>query len=151
ANDIRAELQVHDYFVPSFTLGGIYSPTDNIDIAAWYKWSDAIRARGDVGTAANYYTQKNANGNSSRVTYGDTSFSDCGTGQPQDAANSPCGKGGNATLKIPVPMEAKLGFRFHKPRPVNDDPNAPQSGPTAEQLKHIRDPMATDLFDVEAD
>src|SRR5262249_9202314 len=32
-NDVRALLQVRDYFFPGFTLGALYSPIDNLDIA----------------------------------------------------------------------------------------------------------------------
>jgi long-chain fatty acid transport protein len=136
ANDIRADLQVEDLFVPGFVLGGLYSPVESFDIAGWFKWSDAIRARGDVGTAVNFYTKQNANGDSSNVIHGDTVFPDCGTGQAVDQTNQPCGKGGNATVKLNIPMEAKLGIRYHKPRIVK---------------AHTRDPMLTDVFDVEAD
>ncbi len=135
-NDVRADLQVADYFVPGFTLGGIYSPTEEIDVAGWYKWSDAVKARGDVGTQVNFYTAKNAKGDSSGVTHGDTIFSDCGTGLAADQANNPCGKGDNATVKLAIPMEAKLGFRYHKLRV---------------HKPHTRDPLLTDKFDAEID
>ena len=50
-----------------------------------------------------------------------------------------CGSGNNAKVTVPIPMEAKLGVRYHKPRA--DVPYDP----------HRRDPIAQDLFDVEAD
>lgn len=137
-NDLRANIQVKDYFIPGFTLGGIYSATPELDIAGWYKWSDAIRARGDIGTAANYYSRQNADGDDKNVRYGDTIFEDCGTGLPTTA----CGGGNNATVKIVIPMEAKLGVRYHKLRGKR---------PAWAEGKHVRDPLATDLFDVEAD
>jgi long-chain fatty acid transport protein len=142
-NDTPATLQVHDYFVPGFTLGGLYSATPEIDVAAWYKWSDAIRARGDVGTAASYY--KGALTNNPQLTrYGDTIYEDCGTGLPTTA----CGGGGNATVKFVLPMEAKLGIRYHRirhPAPLPDDTGY-------ERLpQHARDPLANDVFDLEAD
>ncbi len=135
--DVRANLQIKDYFVPGFTFGAIYSPHERIDIGAWYRFSDAIRASGDVGTAANYYTPANANakgGDNSRVIYGDTIFEDCGTGLPI----KDCGKGKNASVLFPIPMEAKLGLRYHAPR---------EGGPLR---KGHRDPIADDVFDVEA-
>jgi long-subunit fatty acid transport protein len=141
ANDVRANLQVRDYFIPGFTLGGLYELTPEIDLGAWYKWSDAIRASGDVGTAANYYTRANAQGDDRNVRYGDTIFEDCGTGLP----TTECGSGNNARVRFAQPMEAKLGVRYHKPRSrlpawyKNDDGGA-----------SLRDPMATDLFDIEA-
>lgn len=132
--DVRANLQVKDYFVPGFTAGAIYSAHERLDVAVWGRVSDAVRARGDVGTAANYYTPANAKGDASRVIYGDTIFEDCGTGQPI----TDCKSGGNATFKLAIPAEAKLGVRYHVPRP---------GGPA--RPGH-RDPIADDVFDVEA-
>lgn len=171
-NDTRANLQVEDLFIPGFTLGTLWSATPNIDVAGWYKWSDAIKARGDVGTAANFYTRQNAAGDDKGVRYGDTIFEDCGTGLPTKA----CGGGDNATLKLVIPMEAKLGIRFHKPRalpptevaeappqalppsPVGADgtegpvPAPPAAPPApAARNRHVRDPLATDVWDLEAD
>ncbi len=171
-NDVKANLQVADYFIPGFTVGGLYSATESIDIAGFYKWSDAIRARGDVGLAANFYTRRNAEGDDRDVRYSDTIFSDCGTGIPNDEGR--CGNGGNATVKFQLPMEAKIGIRYHKPRAIGEGPTeheevaaapAPPADGASEQAvaaspppepkrirkKHLRDPMATDVFDVELD
>jgi long-chain fatty acid transport protein len=171
-NDTRATLQVKDYFVPALTVGGIWSATPNIDIAAWYKWSDSINATGDAGTIANFY-----NNDKSKIRYGDTIFDDCGTGTAAAQASKPCGNGDNAHIKIAIPMEAKLGFRYHKPRgipvptpaaiaaPVPVSPATPEEGPAVADLapapapppptepasRHVRDPLATDLWDIEAD
>lgn len=166
ANDTRATLQVHDYFVPGFTVGGIYSVAPEIDVAGWYKWSDAIRARGDVGTAANYYSKQNARGDDGKVGYGDSVYEDCGTGTDTKA----CGGGQNATVKLAIPMEAKVGVRYHKRRAAPPSDRAPEDlsaltpselQSRAEDLKrqraafesatHTRDPLATDVFDIEAD
>ncbi|MDB4942592.1 MAG: hypothetical protein JWP97_2126 [Labilithrix sp.] len=164
-NDTRATLQVHDYFVPGFTVGGLYSVTRNVDVAGWYKWSDAIRARGDAGTAASFYTKQNAQGDSSGVRHGDTLYEDCGTGLPTKA----CGGGQNATVKIAIPMEAKIGVRYHRPRgrpvpmPYAIHPDAtPEERATIEaaaerdrqaeqRARHLRDPLSQDIFDLEAD
>lgn len=140
ANDVRANLQVRDYFIPRFSLGAIWSATDELDFAGWYQWTDAVRASGDVGTAANYYTKQNANGDESNVRYGDTIFPDCGTGRPAD--ENKCGSGDNAKVKLAWPMEAKVGVRYHKPRGLPPDSAAPN--------RHRRDPIAQDVFDVEA-
>lgn len=140
--DVRAKLQVEDLFVPGFALGGIWGASPSFEIGAFYKWSDAIRARGDVGTAANYWTKQNAQGDDSSVRYGDTIYKDCGTGQNTTA----CNDGGNGTFKLQIPMEAKLGARYHKPR----NRVLPDGG-TAEPEKHLRDPIAQDVFDLEAD
>lgn len=150
-NDTRAKIQVHDYFVPGFTVGGLYSATPEIDIGAWYKWSDSIKARGDAGTAANFYSKNNALGDSKGVRYGDTIYPDCGTGL---ATTQACAGGENATVKFVIPMEAKLGFRYHKRRaslPAVGPEATPEEIAAASRAKHLRDPMATDVFDVEAD
>jgi long-subunit fatty acid transport protein len=159
-NDTRATLQVHDYFVPGFTVGGIYSATPEIDIAGWYKWSDAIRARGDAGTEANFYS-----GDARAIRYGDTIYEDCGTGLANIKA---CQGGENATVKFVIPMEAKLGFRYHKLRsrpqaeavendtsltPAQQEERVAQNASVRaanQRAKHTRDPLATDVFDVEA-
>ncbi len=65
-NDVQANLQVRDYFIPRVTAGALWSATPNLDVAAWYQWTDAIRAKGDVGTATSYYTAANARGDDSR-------------------------------------------------------------------------------------
>jgi long-chain fatty acid transport protein len=137
SNDVRNELKAKDLFIPGFTLGAIWSPADNLDIAGWYKWMAPIDATGDVTTAFPYYVPN------AKPAYGDTSQPYCYTlpsGQPAPPASQAlCGNGNNGHVKIPLPMEAKLGFRYHQPRSV-----MPQDG-------HLRDPIAQDLFDVEAD
>lgn len=133
-NDVATTLIVHDYFVPGFTLGALWSPADTLDIAGWYKWSDSIRARGDAYTQAGYFSKKNANGDSSGIIDGDTSLKDCNMGD----GSTTCGNGGNASLKMAQPMEAKIGFRYHQPRAGVDQ-------------AHLRDPIATDTFDAELD
>jgi long-chain fatty acid transport protein len=133
-NDVRSELKAHDYFIPGFTLGAIWTPVDRLDVAAWYKYMAPINATGDVITQANYYQYGQTN--PSKVVYGDTSQPTCNNPM---LTNNPCGSGGNAKVNVTLPMEAKIGVRYHQPR--SDVPQAP----------HYRDPMATDVYDVEAD
>lgn len=141
-NDVRAELTAKQLLVPGFTLGAIWSPTESIDVAGWYKWSAPIDATGDVQTSANYFTHAVSAGNTGGVAYGDTSQPNC------DVPNGKavCGSGDNASLKVRVPMEAKLGLRFHVPRAA-----AATAAADAPVQPHVRDPMAQDVFDVEAD
>ncbi len=144
SNDIRNELKAKDPFFPGFTLGAIWSPTHELDVAGWFKWMSDVNATGDVITAANYFTPAVAKGDKSNVVYGDTAEPYCYTlpknGQPINPTDKPvCDGGNNGTVKVPIPMEAKLGIRYHKLR--SDVPYDP----------HKRDPMATDVFDVEAD
>jgi len=136
-NDIRNELKAKELFFPGFILGAIWSPSNNLDVAAWYKWMSDVNATGDVTTAANYFTNAVYTGNKSQVTYGDTAEPECHTPPPQGPAL--CGSGNNGKITVPIPMEAKLGVRYHKPRSdVAYD-------------EHRREPMVEDVFDVEAD
>lgn len=134
ANDVASTLIVEDMFVPSAMIGSIFSPTPWLDLGAWYKWTDTIRAGGDLYTQANYFTPSVASGDYSGIADGDTSLPDCGTG----TGSTTCGAGNNARLEMPVPMEAKIGARYHRPRK-----NAAPSD--------VRDPIAQDVFDMELD
>lgn len=152
SNDVRANVQVEDLFVPGFTLGSIWSATSRLDVAGWFRWSDAIRARGDAGTAANWFAARNARGDASGVRHADTLYEDCGTGLPTTA----CGSGRNARLELPVPMEAKLGLRWHQPRSTTPrwyGEDAAGTYPRALPLGGAapKDPLRDEVFDVEAD
>jgi long-chain fatty acid transport protein len=151
ANDVRANVQVKDDFVPGLTLGTLWSPLRELDVAGFFRWSDAVRARGDAGTAANWFTARNARGDASGVRHADTVFEDCGTGLPTAA----CGAGGNARVVLRVPMEAKIGARWHKPRVTlprwyggDVAGTYPRPSPSAARP---RDPLHDDVFDLEAD
>jgi long-chain fatty acid transport protein len=126
--EVAAELKVKQMFIPGFTAGTIWSPSSNLDIAAWYKWLAPIDAKGDVTTS---YVTKGRNGG----TYlGDTSLPNCGVEWNTTYTCSP----DSAKVKLTIPMEAKMGVRYHKPREG-----------VAQQ--HRRDPMSQDVFDIEAD
>jgi len=131
SNDVKASISASSFFVPGFTLGAMWSAAPMLDVAAWYKFSAPIDASGDVKTYANYYDPNAA------VVTGDTSKPDCGDGSGINKGCAP----GLAHLKIPVPMEAKIGVRFHKPRKALD----------SEITEHRRDPLSQDVWDLEAD
>jgi long-subunit fatty acid transport protein len=135
--DLKAKLTGHDYFIPGFTLGTIWSPTDSIDLAGWYKYSAPIDGTGDVLVQQGYYAAMAAGMPQSAPTT-DTSKANCGYTSMATQSN-PCGSGGNASIHLARPMEAKIGFRYHLPRK-----NIPYD-------EHVRDPIAQDVFDVEAD
>lgn len=138
ANDVFAKFQVADHFVPAVQLGSLITPTNDLDVGLWYKWSDSIRARGDVGTAANYFSPQAGRGDTSGIRHADTIFEDCGTGLPTNV----CKQGSNGRLTLPVPMEAKVGIRYHAPR-------NPESHVTRD--RRVRDPLTQDRWDLEAD
>jgi long-subunit fatty acid transport protein len=118
-NDLTAELKGHQIFVPGFTLGAIWSPVSRFDLAAWYKWSAPISTSADVTTAANAFSPAVAAGVTRNVVSNDL--------------------GDVAQVKLVIPMEAKLGFRYHQPRA--DIPYE----------EHKRDPLSQDVWDAEVD
>jgi long-chain fatty acid transport protein len=130
-NDIKATLSTATVFVPGFTLGALWSATRNFDVSAWYKWSAPVDASADVKTYANYYNL------GSTVATGNSALADCGFAQPAGICSPGLGH-----VKLNIPMEAKLGFRFHQLRPGV----ALEGGD-----KHRRDPMAQDVWDAELD
>ncbi len=129
-NDIRSELKASAPFIPGFSLGAIWSPLESLDVAGWYKYMAPVNATGDVTTITGFYSTP------PNPIYGDTKLANCNNPM---LTNNPCGSGNNAKVTLPLPMEAKLGVRYHMPR----------SG--AAVNPHLRDPIAQDLFDVEAD
>ena len=133
-NDIKAELSGKDLFVPGFTLGALWSPSNMVDVAGWFKWSAPIEATGDVQTSVSYFRPQVAQGDTSKVIHGDTSVPDCGTGTPGLAVCGP----DKGSLTVPIPMEAKIGVRVHGARAgVNQ--------------AHRRDPLSQDKWDAEVD
>ena len=134
-NDIKAELSGKDLFVPGFTLGALWSPSDMVDVAGWFKWSAPIEAKGDVQTSVSYFRPAVATGGpDSKVIHGDTSLPDCGTGTPGLAVCGP----DKGSLTVPIPMEAKIGVRVHGAR-------------AGVKQAHRRDPLSQDKWDAEVD
>jgi long-chain fatty acid transport protein len=155
-NDLKAELNAADYFVPGSTIGALWSPSDWVDVAGWFKFSKSIEASGDLKLNKNYFQPASRDG---RVVPGsvgyemtDTSrtitdpLGACGTA-PRDKNANPTGPGlmtpeaaqckpGDAKVTLPVPVELKLGVRVHQPRV---------------KAAHVRDPMANDVWDAELD
>jgi len=123
--DIRANISGADAFIPGFVVSALYAPLEFLDVAAWYRFSDAIRSSFDLETLAPYYTDQ---GNAENPAAETTSVENAGH------------------FKIAVPMEARLGIRYHHPR---------NGGEGQDWLtKHgdwARDGWAQDLFDVELD
>jgi hypothetical protein len=138
--DVRAKLTATDAFIPGFVIGALYSPTRNLDVAAWFRWSDAIDTDASVSVEAKYWSASGAKAKPEDI---------CGD-QPAGCNLTPGEKEGDpghnaGHLRLAIPLEAKLGVRFHYPR---QDP-----GPRpkwAQGTKKVRDAMSEDLFDVEA-
>ncbi|MEZ4308108.1 MAG: hypothetical protein R3F14_08695 [Polyangiaceae bacterium] len=139
--DVRAKLTATDVFIPGFVIGAIYSPHPYIDVAGWFRWSDALDTEASVTTTAQYWKNNGSqNDEADRCT--DGTNPDC-TVTAGEKEGDPGYKAGR--VKLNIPLEAKLGVRFHYPRAT------PGERPVwAQGTKKVRDPMSEDLFDVEA-
>lgn len=139
--DVRAKLTATDIFVPGFVLGAIWSPSRNIDVAGWFRWSDAIDTDASVTTEARYWGENGAkNPDADKCTDASNPLCTVTAGEKEGDPGYNAGK-----LKLNIPMEAKLGVRFHWPL------SKPAERPSwAQGSKTVRDPLSEDLFDVEA-
>ena len=127
-NDVRATVTASSWFVPGGNVSVLATPTPWLDVAAWLRASAPINAKGDVASDANYYTPQVASGNLSGVVKGDSSLANCGDASRTD---TPCGGGNNVTVKLALPVEARIAFRIHDARklsaltnfdPLRDEP-----------------------------
>ncbi|MCC6558079.1 MAG: outer membrane protein transport protein [Polyangiaceae bacterium] len=134
--DLRSRVQAKDYFIPGFVLGGLWSPSDRVDMGAWFKWQDAVRATADLRIESRYWTPAG------------TKNEDPCPGEPSDCNITDEKEAG--TLKLQIPMEAKLGVRYHHPRARGPRPGSTLGAPEG-AARRVRDPLSEDLFDIELD
>jgi long-chain fatty acid transport protein len=136
-NDARAELKAKDLFMPGVVLSAMWMPTQNLDVAAWFKWQDALSAPTDLTLTSEYWQTSGARQDNAML---------CAS------ANKPAGCNvvtypGVGHVNFQIPMEAKLGLRYHHPR--QDVTKRP--GWASTPGRKVRDPMSEDLFDIELD
>jgi long-chain fatty acid transport protein len=138
SKDVKAELKAKDLFIPGVILSALWMPTERLDVAAWFKWQDALQANTNVSLTSFYWDNKFQPA---------TGY--CSSLKPPEAAScnvtaqNPAG-----TIKVPLPIEAKLGLRYHHPRPA-DAMEPPKWGSVKD--RKVRDPMSQDVFDIELD
>ncbi len=131
SNDVLAEATGHDFFIPGFTLGALWSPNNSVDVAGWYKYSAPVNTDADLKAQPGAFSGASAAGKPAPVSGG------CGTDKTVNP--STCDLGNIGKVRLALPMEAKVGFRYHMPRPG------------VVYNEHRRDPMSQDIFDAEAD
>lgn len=129
--DSLSQVKAKDLFVPGVVASVLYEATSHLDLAAWYRYSDKIRAKGDLEVTAQYYNaggikNPNANVTKSKDQKGD------------DAAK----------LVLTIPMEARIGARWHMPRKSTTPLEAERFRKDAHR---VRDPLRDDLYDLELD
>jgi long-chain fatty acid transport protein len=127
--DVRAKLNAKDLFVPGFVLSARWAATNRFDVAGWFKWQDAIRANTDLEIRSKVWATGGAKG-------------------PDTPPGNLTDKKDAGTINFKLPMEARLGLRYHHPRASAAEKPA---WITSAGAKQIRDPMTDDLFDVELD
>jgi long-subunit fatty acid transport protein len=138
-SDVRADLKAKDLFIPGFVLSALWSAAPNLDVAATYRWSDAIRTSdADLHLTSLYWDAS-----------GQRREAPC-AGQANPQCNLTDVKGA-ATLKFNLPMEAKLGLRYHHPRAGAVLASMAAAAVAGKPARRVRDPLHDDLFDVELD
>ena len=129
--DSLSEVKVKDLFVPGFVASALFEATGHLDLAAWYRYSDKIRAKGDLEVTAQYYNTagvKNPNATPTKST-------------EQVGKNK-------AEIVLTIPMEARIGARWHMPRKSTTPLEAERFRKDAHR---VRDPLRDDLYDLELD
>ena len=135
--DVNARITAKDWFVPGFVLSALVTPVDTatsgVDVAAWFHWSDAVKASGKADLSACVYDKNTlqeytsvAANTPSRVVTGDN----------------------GVTIRAPQPWELRVGGRYYqKRRPADDCLN----GVCPEKSRRGLDPLRDEVFDVELD
>lgn len=135
--DVQANLKAKDLFIPGIVLGGIWSPSRLLDVAAWLKWQDAINSKADLEATSLYWKQAGPVNDDPCLLNDSDTTNDMGEGC--NITNEP----GAGDLVFRIPMEAKLGVRFHMPRGPS------QKRPEWASKPGVRDFLSEDLFDLE--
>ncbi|WP_437795764.1 OmpP1/FadL family transporter [Sorangium sp. So ce693] len=133
--DLRTRAEATDLFIPGFVLGARWAAAAHLDLGAWFKWQDAVRAKTDLTIESRYWTPAGAKDEDPCK----SEAPKCNVTEEQNA--------GDLTMRIP--MEAKLGLRYHRPRAGARSAASARRASAAEP--RVRDPMADDVFDVELD
>lgn len=131
--DVQARLEAADLFVPGFVVGIDARPHERLEIGAWYRWSDSVRSTTDLTLTSQRFLQNGA-----------INTKPCPAGQPADCNVTTREEGGS--LEIPIPMEAKLGLRYH--HPLSEAGEAPK---WKKDRPNVHDSLSEDRFDIEVD
>ncbi|MFO0618339.1 MAG: hypothetical protein U0414_37440 [Polyangiaceae bacterium] len=131
--DVEARLQAADLFVPGFVVGVDARPHPRIELGAWYRYSDSVRSVTDLTLTSGKFLQ---NGNLNPDPCKGMA-ADCNVTSKEEAGS----------LEIPIPMEAKLGLRYHHPlgSDTSEKPKWTKDRP------NVHDSLSEDRFDIEVD
>lgn len=148
SSDNESLLEVSDMFIPGLVASFLWSPTDNIDVAAWYKWLDKAQLKGDVtitGPLFDASTQK------PRPLCEPGQTPDDGCAATTNSAD--LGIENDASVSMTLPMEARIGFRYHVPRYKKQKTRYGWERPHefAGEPYTTRDSLRDDVWDIELD
>lgn len=127
--EVRATISAVDAFIPGFVVGVLASPHKRLDLGANIRWQDAVDAKTDLHIESLYWKSGGTKNDAPCA----GSAANCNITDKAEAG----------TLKIRTPFTAKFGFRYHSPQKMGS--LVPKIG------RKIRDPLADDQFDIEAD
>ena len=143
-DDSRTKFNASDKFVPGVVASVHYSVARNVDVAGWFRWIDAVRTRDtEVTILGNYYRDDLSDVNEickakeydEQACEGQAVRNEFGRDLEEDESRKK-----QYFFRFKIPMEARIGFRYHQPRGA-----APPEGvPT-------RDPLRDDIWDIELD
>lgn len=135
--ETRSRLNVVDPFVPGFVVSALWTPSPRLEVAAWFKWLDAIDTTGDL------YLESLLWNNNGKLVEDPCAgqAAGCNVTDPEANGGAPAAE----RFRLQIPMEAKLGVRYRHPHPR---PKAPPGW--AKRYRDVRDSLSQDLFDIEA-
>ncbi len=145
ADERKTAIRGIDPFVPGFVLSVHWSASKYLDLAAWYRWIDAVDATDtDTDITTPLY---DADQSELREVCDSTART-----SPDPRITARCGnlavrnklRGGSIRTKFP--QELRAGVRFHWPRAT-----APRGWRYHAPEHPTRDPLRDDVFDVEFD
>ena len=127
--ETRATLSAVDGFIPGFVVGVLASPHKRLDLGAQVRYQDALNATSKLHIESLYWKSG-----------GTKNAAPC---PPADLKCNITDVEGAGTVKLRIPFTARFGFRYHSPQRMGSA--IPKIG------RKVRDSLADDQFDIEAD
>lgn len=118
--DVGAVVEAKDWFIPGFVLSTLATVIDKedsgLDVAAWFHWSDAIRARGKADLTAFLYTPGL---------------------QQEPNPTTKTTEAEQVKIDVPQPWQARVGARYYKKRPGSSAGGRPGHDPLRDEIFDI--------------
>lgn len=141
--DSQSRITAKDLFVPGFVASTLWEAMENLDLAAWYRFSDRIKAKGDLEVIAPYYTDQGVRRTLCSAGENPLASSCANVTKTADVAGKD-----KAKITLTIPMEARIGARWHS---LRGQAGALEAERFRKDKYPTRDPLRDDLYDVELD